>query len=256
MSKSNSFLILLLISIFWIFDVHIYIANKTLESMNTIRVSYLNLHTSIANKINMYSQNIEYIQELQNQTEQNEHYKLLYEQSIKKIQTLEALLNVTKKYRHKDGFKLVTTLSYKEFNNPSSLILDIKLDKNDTIYPLLNAQNYASGIVVFEDKKSIAYLNENKACSYTVDIGTKGATGVMRGYSPKYKSIIIKHIPKHSIVKKGDLVVTNGLGNIFDSGIKVGVIKKVIKGDITLTATIDTFANTKEEHRYFYIYKK
>jgi len=256
MSRSSSFLAILVISIFWIFDVHIYIAHKTSDYLNSMKVAYLNFYSDVSDGVNRYKQNIDYIAQLQNESSQNKHYKILYEESASKVEELESLLNITKKYRNKDNFELVTALSYREFNNPSSLVLDIKLQNKDSIYPLLNAQNYAAGIAVYEDNQTIAYLNENKACSYTVDIGTKGATGVIKGYSNKYKSVIIKHIPKHSIIKKGDIVVTNGLGNIFDSGIKVGVIKKVIKGDITLTATIDTFANTKKNHRYFYIYKK
>jgi rod shape-determining protein MreC len=256
MSKSNSFLIILLISIFWIFDIHLYIAEKTRHSINTLKTSYFNFYDDVSNSISRYSQNIDYIEQLQNNTKQNNNYKLLYEKNLYKITQLEELLKITIKQEQKKNFKLVTTLSYKEFNDTSSLVLDVILDKKDTIYPLLNAKNYVSGIAVYEKGQSVAYLNEHKTCSYTVDIGKNGATGVMGGYSEKYKSIIIKYIPKHSVIKQGDLVVTNGLGNIFFNGIGVGVINEIFTLDSTLIATIDTYANNKEENRFFYVYKK
>lgn len=112
--------------------------------------------------------------------------------------------------------------------------------------------NLAAGIVVKKvGDYSLAFLNTNKKVSYTVYIldGNKKIEGIFKGGKN-----IIEYIPKFAKIKKGDLVVTNGLDGLFYEGAKVGIIENIKNKNLYKQAKVKLFYN--KAPNYFYVVKK
>lgn len=70
--------------------------------------------------------------------------------------------------------------------------------------------------------------------NYKVSVAIKTGSGdtyaVLNGYDSKSEHVIVTGVDKMSSVKKGDTIVTSGLGGMFPGGIYVGVVD-IIKND-------------------------
>ena len=113
--------------------------------------------------------------------------------------------------------------------------------------------NLVAGIAVKRvGNYSLAFLNNNKKVSYTIYILDNGKKipGIFKGGEN-----IIKYIPKFAKIKKGDLVVTNGLDGLFYEGAKVGIIKSVKNENLYKEAKVKLFYDSNAPN-YFYVVKK
>lgn len=130
----------------------------------------------------------------------------------------------------------VIALSYVNFKDFTKIYLD--LPQNDTKVKGLIYDNHTAGIVVVENGKSIALLNTNEKCGYSVYVGTNKVPGVTAGirYSNK---LVVKYIPVWMQVKAGDEVYTSGMDGIFFEGLKVGKVVEVRRAPMYQEAIVE-----------------
>ena len=64
----------------------------------------------------------------------------------------------------------------------------------------------------------------------------------------------IEYIPKFAKIKKGDLVITNGLDGLFYEGAKVGIIENIENKNLYKKAKIKLFYDSNAPN-YFYVVK-
>lgn len=85
-------------------------------------------------------------------------------------------------------------------------------------------KGYTAGIAINKDGRSMALLQGDDQCVFSVFIGKNRAPGLIQGQNNK---VIINFIPKWAKIQIGDEILTSGLDGIFFSGIPVGVVEKV-----------------------------
>ncbi|MDP4162434.1 MAG: rod shape-determining protein MreC [Bacillota bacterium] len=66
--------------------------------------------------------------------------------------------------------------------------------------------------------------------------GDKNVFGLVDGYD-KEKRLLVKRIPSDAIIKKGQLVITSGLGEVFPQGLLIGKVEEVQSDQYGLTQT-------------------
>jgi len=86
--------------------------------------------------------------------------------------------------------------------------------------------------------------NENIAvAAYIERRGTNNDNGIVKGYKDENNKLLaeIQHVSLDSDIKKGDVLVTSGLGKIYPSGIKIGTVLTVLKdkGEVMKSAIIE-----------------
>ncbi|ANU25637.1 rod shape-determining protein MreC [Planococcus versutus] len=82
----------------------------------------------------------------------------------------------------------------------------------------------------------ISTFNPNYRISAMVVDGKKDVFGLIEGYDAERRELLLKRIDANIELKKGDQVMSSGLGGIFPKGILIGTITEV---------TIDEFGLTK-----------
>ncbi|TCP32238.1 rod shape-determining protein MreC [Scopulibacillus darangshiensis] len=72
--------------------------------------------------------------------------------------------------------------------------------------------------------------------------------GMIEGYDPEKNVLLFKKIPVKAKIKKGQMVVTSGLGQIFPRGLPIGKVKKVTTDQYGLTkiAEVEPAANLND----------
>lgn len=93
-------------------------------------------------------------------------------------------------------------------------------------------QNGLVGIVERSTKKTseIKLLTSNEI-NVAVTIGNNEINAILTGYDESDNKLIVETIRKDVEIQNGDIVVTNGLGNLFPSGIEIGNVIEVIDTD-------------------------
>ena len=242
MNKRYLFLFLFLFVL--IFSIPI-VKTEVINIFNYLKLeiftSYENLQKNISNLIHQ-SQKIKKL----TLEKQNLQKKIAFYNSI-----LGNCLDLKNFEFIKDSNLIFTkTISYAAIPDFSQIYIDYK-GKN---YPRgLVYNNLAAGIAVKKvDNYSLAFLNNNKKVSYTIYILDNGKKipGIFKG-----KENIIKYIPKFAKIKKGDLVITNGLDGLFYEGAKVGIIKSIENKNLYKEAKIKPFYDSNSPN-YFYVVKK
>lgn len=242
MNKKYLFLFLFLFVLLFSIPV---VKIKTIDFFNVLKIEFFsdfkNFHDTIFNIIN--------------QSEKIKNLKIQNQNLQKKIAFYNSILGNCedlKKFKFVKDSNLVftKTLSFAAIPDFSQIYIAYK-GKN---YPRgLVYNNLAAGLVVKRvGNYSLAFLNSNKKVSYTVYILDNGkkTPGIFKGGEN-----IIKYIPKFAKIKKGDLVITNGLDGLFYEGVKVGIIENVKSENLYKEAKVKLFYNSNSPN-YFYVVKK
>jgi len=148
-------------------------------------------------------------------------------------------------------FIKVDVLSYVTFNQYTKLWINYT-PKDDKLYGLIYDNN-AVGVLQKKDDKSIAYLNGDEKCNYTVFIGENKVPAIIHPIKNS-KNLLAKYIPLWSNIKVGDKVITSGLDKIFFEGLNVGEVVKINKQPDSLQAIVKPNINILNK-KYFFIYK-
>ncbi len=148
--------------------------------------------------------------------------------------------------------ELVRAISYEKFGDFNKIWLDVKDYNSSKIYGLIY-KDMVAGIVIPKNGMPLALLNRDPKSSYAVLIGDAKAPGIAHGNNEA--DIIVTFIPTWYNIKKGDLVTTSGLDNIFFEGVKVGVITSLTTSQGYQKAVVKPFYQIHDLH-YFYMIKK
>lgn len=91
-------------------------------------------------------------------------------------------------------------------------------------------------VTPFTSEVELLYTNNpNFRVSAMVQNEKNVAFGLIEGYDEERNELILKRIDSSIEIKKGDQVVTSGLGGIFPKGVLIGEIKDVTTEDFGLT---------------------
>jgi rod shape-determining protein MreC len=248
--KFTLFFIILTIGILYIFNIEKVIQNKLSILNNSIQSTYINFFTSISNTINTYLNQLDYIKQLQVTNDSNLKYKLLYNAKKNELKDLDTNINLLKSYDTELDLKRVKVLSYYKFNDTSRVIIDQEDLNTSVIYSLLTFDGYSAGIVLNKNGTSIAYLNNNERCNYTVYIGKENAPGITSGLNSNGQ-LLIKYVPIWKKVSIGDEVITSSMDSIFPLGIKVGKVTKITVKDNIQEILVKPYAKTLGNRNYY-----
>lgn len=84
----------------------------------------------------------------------------------------------------------------------------------------------------------ITSLNaEESGISATVLGKQKQSFGILSGYNSETEHLLMTKISAEDPIKKGDTVITSGLGNVFPRGMIIGTVESTQDSDIGLTRT-------------------
>ncbi|MBL4935221.1 rod shape-determining protein MreC [Clostridium sp. YIM B02515] len=88
--------------------------------------------------------------------------------------------------------------------------------------------------------------NENIAVSAMVE-STNETSGILKGYKDADSKLLAKlyNLPEDSAIKKGDVILTSGYGNLYPKGIRIGQVVDVEedKGKIMKNAVIEPYVD-------------
>lgn len=250
MRKFVFVLIFLTVGLLYLFEVDKLIT-KNFSFFNDLKLSYIDKVINISTTVEKYFNQATTIEQLKAENKELKEYKILYTSTQKQLDTIKELIIGLNPSELKPKIELVKVLSYISFNDFTKVWID-KKTSSEKILGLIT-ENYAAGIVVQKDDRSVALLNGNKECSYAVFIGENKVPGIITS-SKDGKDMIIKFIPIWSEITKGDEVITSGMDNIFFEGLKVGRITEITTLPDMKIATLKPYANVLEK-KYFYTYE-
>lgn len=250
MRKFLFVLLFVIASLSYLFEVD-ELLTKKFTFFNDLKTSYINKVITISTEIEKHFNQAKIIENLTIENNELKEYKILYNTTQKQLDTIKELLVNIEIPDSKPKIELVKVLSYINFNDFTKVWLD-KKPEDENILGLIT-ENYAAGIVVNKDGRSVGLLNGNKECSYAVFIGENKMPGILTS-SKNEDELVIKFIPISSDIKKGDEVITSGMDNIFYEGLKVGRIIEVTSLADMKVATVKPYVNVLKK-KYFYTYK-
>ena len=248
--KFTLFFIILTISILYIFNIEKFIQNKLSVLNNTIKSTYITIFSSINQTIDTYLNQIDYIKELEITNDINQKYKLLYYAKQNELKDLNANVQLITSYDSDLDLKKVKVLSYYKFNDNSRVTIDQNDLNSSNIYSLITFDGYSAGIVLNKNGSSIAYLNNNDRCNYTVFIGEENAPGITSGFDATGQ-LLIKYVPIWKKVSIGDEVITSSMDSIFPFGIKVGKVTDIKVKDNIQEILVLPYAKTIGKRDYY-----
>lgn len=250
MRKFIFVLLFITIGLLYLFEIDKLIAQK-FSFFNDLKLTYINKVVNISTTVEKYFNQASTIERLKIENEELKEYKILYTSTKKQLDTLKELVIGLNTSELRPKIELVKVLSYINFNDFTKVWLDQERD-DDKILGLIT-NNYAAGIVVNKNGRSIALLNGNKECSYAVFIGKNKVPGIVTS-SKDGKGMLIKFIPMWTDIKEGDEVITSGMDDIFFEGLKVGKITEITTLPDMKIAKLKPYANVLEK-KYFYTYE-
>lgn len=250
MNKLIFFILLLAVSLGYIFDIDKKVASNFNSPFETIKRFYIDTATSINEVEEEYFSQVETIEKLQKENIELRNYKLKYQASEKEVKTI--LENLENSILTTKQARFTRVLSYIDFDDYTKVWLD--LEKKDNSILGIVSDEYAAGIVINQNGKAKALLNGNEKCNYATFIGENKAPGIVH-YIPNSNKLVVKYIPIWFEIKEGDEVITSGMDNIFFEGLKVGKVVSIKKMQDIQEATIIPYAKVLKQ-KSFFVYKR
>jgi rod shape-determining protein MreC len=213
------FLVLEIIALTLVIQNHSYQQSKFINSANFISGGIYNKVSSITDFINLKSENQRLSEEnnkLRNWIEKNKP------EAIAKIVSQIDTSNSSQKYQYISA-KIINN-NYTKRNNfltlnkgtKQNLKIDLGVVNSKGVIGVIKSvsENYATVLSI---------LNSNSKINVKLKNGNQFGTLFWNGKD--YNIAQISDIPRQTIIKKGDTIVTGGKSAIFPEGIYVGVIK-------------------------------
>lgn len=101
--------------------------------------------------------------------------------------------------------------------------------------------------------------NENLAVSATIE-STNDNSGIVKGYKDSDNRLLAKlyYLPLDSKVKKGDVILTSGLGGLYPKGIRIGSVLSIEedKGKVMKNAVIKPYVDFNKLEELFIVLPK
>ena len=113
--------------------------------------------------------------------------------------------------------------------DPYRQLLVINKGTNDEVYmsqPLIDAQGIMGQIVHANPSSSTAMLITDASHALPVQVDRTGLRAIAFG-TGKIDHLDLRHIPHNADIRKGDLLITSGLGGRFPANYPVAIITKI-----------------------------
>ncbi len=223
------------------------IQSPIISSLNAIKTTYHNINKSITDTIDEHFFQAKNIRELKENLITYENNHLVMQELAGEIHDLYQENNSS--FTTNTDVVLVRTISYEKFGNFNRLWMDVPEYNSSKIYGL-TYKELVAGIVISQNEKPLALLNQDIKSSFAVYVGKNSAPGIAHGNNDNY--LIINFIPAWFKINKGDEVTTSGLDNIFIKGLKVGRVVSVSSSQGYQNAIIDPYYKNFEPN-YFHM---
>lgn len=204
------------------------------QNTNIVIETYLDIKSSVEQSINEHFAQRDEIISLRNENSNLRKSKEVLSAFASKLNDVLKANNIDE---YNPKVKLVRSVAYSNLNDYYKVWIDYKDFNASKIYGLLDRGNSA-GIVVEQDGNPMALLLGDPKSIFSVLVGEDKIPGVVSG---KRQEVFVKYIPLWMHPKIGDEVVTSGLDGIFFGGVRVGVVKKVIKEELSKTVVIEPY---------------
>ena len=145
---------------------------------------------------------------------------------------------------------LTRAISYVNISDYKRVWLD-DLKTSDKNRGLIH-KGYTAGIAVAKDGRTMALLQGDEDCIFSIHIGEEKFPGLIHGENGR---IVAKFIPKWAKVKVGDVVLTSGLDNVFFAGVPVGEVEEIRNEEMYQSASIRPYSRLHIPS-YLYIIEK
>jgi rod shape-determining protein MreC len=218
------------------------------DNTNSFLATFLNAKQNIKDKIDEHFFQAAEIKRLK---KENSVLKKSSELSIAFAQKLNQFLKLENMDKYAPKLELVSSLAYANLNDYYKVWIDFKDFNKSKIYGLVYNGN-AAGIVVAEDGNPLGLLLGDPKSIFSVSVGKEQIPGVVYG---KKKELYVKFIPLWMHPKIGDEVITSGKDGVFFKGIRVGVVTRVIKEELSQTAVVKPYIDLKVPS-YYYVIKE
>lgn len=246
MNKFLFFLLFIAVSLSYLFELDKLIV-RNFNPFNAIKEFYIEKSVSIYTTTQKYFDQVREIENLQNRNKELENYKLLYESTSNKLDSILETVNYNPNSTTSQ-VRFAQVLSYIDFDDFTKVWLD--LDKKDNTILGLISDDYAAGIVVNQDGKAKALLNGNDKCNYAIFVGKYKAPGIIHPSKSKH-TLIAKYIPIWYKINVGDEVITSGMDDIFFEGLRVGKVVRINKHQDMQEAIIEPYAKALKQKSFF-----
>lgn len=218
------------------------------QNTNIVIETYLDIKNSVEQSV---SEHFAQRDEIKHLREENKNLRKSKEVLSAFASKLNDVLKANNIDEYNPKVKLVRSVAYANLNDYYKVWIDYKDFNKSRIYGLLDRGNSA-GIVVEKDGNPMALLLGDPKSIFSVLVGEDKIPGVVSG---KRQEVFVKYIPLWMHPKIGDEVVTSGLDGIFFGGVRVGVVKKVIKEELSKTVVIEPYTKITVPSYYHIIEK-
>lgn len=226
------------------------ITNTLLGVINPIKQNYQNFTQNLEDKSQSYLFQKESIEKLNKENLILRQRLLEQTHYIKQVKDIYTILPQLSKIPVRN-ISITDTISYVKLNSFSQIILTKpKSLKEGKLYGLIQ-NNVVAGTAQVHNHQLYGYLTSDEMCRFAVFIGKDKAPGIAIGL--KENEMLVKFIPKWHKIEKGDLVVTNGLDDIFFSGIPVGVVTEIEVQSSYKVARIKTYGDIFHPKTFFLV---
>ena len=219
-----------------------------IKNTNSIISTYLDIKTSIEQSVTEHFVQQKEIKKLRIANRNLENSAEVLSAFASK---LNDVLKINEIEEYKPKVKLVRSIAYINLNDYYKVWIDYEDFNSSRIYGLLN-RGSSAGIVVQKDGNPMALLLGDPKSIFSVFVGVNKIPGVVMG---KKNEVRVKYIPLWMNPQEGDEVTTSGLDGIFFGGVRVGVVTKVIKEELSKTAIIEPYSKISVPSYYHVIEK-
>jgi len=246
--KFSLFILIIALTIAYFFDFEKVMEKKLILLNNSTQDKYISVILYINNFFDKYITQISNIDKLEKENSNLKIYKTLFAQQQNQLN--EYVRNHKNDKQLKGQYIKVKSLSYYKLNDFSRVVLNIDLPNKEKIYALVTLDGYSAGIVLYKYNKTIAYLNKNKRCNYTVYIGTNKTPGITAGMTDD-GNMLIKYVPIWRKVNIDDKVITSSMDTLFPYGIDVGKVVSIDIKENTQEVLVKPLFNSFESRNYY-----
>lgn len=186
----------------------------------------------------------------------------LQEQSLKEeVAELKNLLDLKENMA---GYELIYTTVVNRNQDYWFYNLTVDKGKKDGVEVdmiVVNQDGLVGRVIETHNHTSIVKLiSANDSLNkIAVDVVSSDSTykGILSGYDLVNNKILITSIRSSSDIQEGDTVLTNGIGNLFPSGIMVGTVSEITSDDLGVSKVLKVDSKVDFENlRYLAILKR
>lgn len=228
-------IIILLVLIFISIYYNSSLKERLLPISDAVVLGFDNATTAFKDKIGSHFEQAKQIEFLK---AENKRLRYKAELTSTFANELNSILEDKNSSSYFPKLTLVKALSYRQLNDYYQIWLDAPL--YDGKIRGLISNGFSAGIVVPQDGRALALLQNDKKCAFSVYIGNKKIPGLIFGNK---KDMVIRYIPRWMHVKVGDEVYTSGLDDIFFAGVAVGKITSIKDMDAYQNAYVQPYIN-------------